>query len=82
VSWDRERKLATKNRGGTRPTHVIDLYRVHWPDFETPVAETAETMEDLRREGKDSGDSIVDPVSPEFMAPPVTRPKEQKHLAA
>ena len=33
-------------------TDVIDLYQVHWPDFETPIAETAQTMEDLRREGK------------------------------
>jgi Aldo/keto reductase family/Uncharacterized protein conserved in bacteria (DUF2076) len=30
-------------------TDVIDLYQVHWPDFETPIAETARTMEDLRR---------------------------------
>jgi aryl-alcohol dehydrogenase-like predicted oxidoreductase len=33
-------------------TDVIDLYQVHWPDFETPIAETAQTMEELRREGK------------------------------
>jgi aryl-alcohol dehydrogenase-like predicted oxidoreductase len=33
-------------------TDVIDLYQVHWPDLETPVAETARTLEDLRREGK------------------------------
>jgi aryl-alcohol dehydrogenase-like predicted oxidoreductase len=33
-------------------TDVIDLYQVHWPDFETPIAETARTIEDLRREGK------------------------------
>jgi aryl-alcohol dehydrogenase-like predicted oxidoreductase len=33
-------------------TDVIDLYQVHWPDFETPIAETARTLEDLRREGK------------------------------
>src|SRR5580704_2842892 len=33
-------------------TDVIDLYQVHWPDFETPSAETAQTMGDLRREGK------------------------------
>ena len=25
---------------------------MHWPDFETPIAETARTLEDLRREGK------------------------------
>ena len=35
-----------------RRTDVSDLYQVHWPDFETPIAETARTMEDLRREGK------------------------------
>jgi len=33
-------------------TDVIDLYQVHWPDLETPFAETAETLEALRREGK------------------------------
>jgi aryl-alcohol dehydrogenase-like predicted oxidoreductase len=33
-------------------TDVIDLYQVHWPDLETPIAETATTLEDLRREGK------------------------------
>jgi aryl-alcohol dehydrogenase-like predicted oxidoreductase len=33
-------------------TDVIDLYQVHWPDSETPIAETARTLEDLRREGK------------------------------
>jgi aryl-alcohol dehydrogenase-like predicted oxidoreductase len=33
-------------------TDVIDLYQVHWPDLETPIIETARTLEDLRREGK------------------------------
>jgi aryl-alcohol dehydrogenase-like predicted oxidoreductase len=33
-------------------TDVIDLYQVHWPDLETPIAETARVLEDLRREGK------------------------------
>jgi aryl-alcohol dehydrogenase-like predicted oxidoreductase len=33
-------------------TEVIDLYQVHWPDLETPFAQTARTLEDLRREGK------------------------------
>src|SRR3954470_6449396 len=33
-------------------TDFIDLYQVHWPDLETPIAETARTLEDLRREGK------------------------------
>jgi aryl-alcohol dehydrogenase-like predicted oxidoreductase len=33
-------------------TDVIDLYQVHWPDLETPIAETARTLDDLRRDGK------------------------------
>jgi aryl-alcohol dehydrogenase-like predicted oxidoreductase len=33
-------------------TDVIDLYQVHWPDLETPIEETARTLEDLRRAGK------------------------------
>lgn len=33
-------------------TDVIDLYQVHWPDPETPIAETARVLEDLRRAGK------------------------------
>src|ERR1700758_4406964 len=32
-------------------TDVIDLYQVHWPDVQTPIAETARALEDLRREG-------------------------------
>jgi aryl-alcohol dehydrogenase-like predicted oxidoreductase len=31
---------------------VIDLYQVHWPDLETPIADTAEALEALRQEGK------------------------------
>jgi aryl-alcohol dehydrogenase-like predicted oxidoreductase len=33
-------------------TDVIDLYQVHWPDLETPIEQTARSLEDLRREGK------------------------------
>jgi aryl-alcohol dehydrogenase-like predicted oxidoreductase len=33
-------------------TDVIDLYQVHWPDLETPLADTARTLESLRRAGK------------------------------
>jgi aryl-alcohol dehydrogenase-like predicted oxidoreductase len=33
-------------------TDVIDLYQVHWPDLETPLAQTAETLGALRQEGK------------------------------
>jgi aryl-alcohol dehydrogenase-like predicted oxidoreductase len=30
----------------------IDLYQVHWPDPETPIAETAEALSQLVKEGK------------------------------
>ena len=33
-------------------TDYIDLYQVHWPDLETPLAETARMIADLRRQGK------------------------------
>jgi aryl-alcohol dehydrogenase-like predicted oxidoreductase len=33
-------------------TDYIDLYQVHWPDLETPISETARTLEDLSYEGK------------------------------
>lgn len=33
-------------------TEVIDLYQLHWPDIETPLEETLEAMEQLRRQGK------------------------------
>lgn len=33
-------------------TDVIDLYQVHWPDPKTPIAETAETLAALQKEGK------------------------------
>ena len=33
-------------------TDHIDLYQVHWPDLETPIAETARTLKDLSHEGK------------------------------
>jgi aryl-alcohol dehydrogenase-like predicted oxidoreductase len=33
-------------------TDVIDIYQVHWPHLEAPIAETARTLKDLRREGK------------------------------
>jgi aryl-alcohol dehydrogenase-like predicted oxidoreductase len=33
-------------------TDVIDIYQVHWPDLETPIAETAEAMRDLHTQGK------------------------------
>jgi aryl-alcohol dehydrogenase-like predicted oxidoreductase len=33
-------------------TDVIDVYFCHWPDPETPLAETIETLERLREQGK------------------------------
>src|ERR1700751_5319772 len=33
-------------------TDVIDLYQVHWPDPQTPIAEVAEAMAALHRAGK------------------------------
>jgi aryl-alcohol dehydrogenase-like predicted oxidoreductase len=33
-------------------TDVIDLYQVHWPDPNTPIAEVAEAMGALRKAGK------------------------------
>jgi len=33
-------------------TDHVDLYQVHWPDRDTPVEETAGTLEELVREGK------------------------------
>jgi aryl-alcohol dehydrogenase-like predicted oxidoreductase len=33
-------------------TDVIDLYQIHWPDPETPIAEAAEAMATLFRAGK------------------------------
>jgi aryl-alcohol dehydrogenase-like predicted oxidoreductase len=33
-------------------TDVIDLYQVHWPDPHTPIAETAEAISALHRDGK------------------------------
>jgi aryl-alcohol dehydrogenase-like predicted oxidoreductase len=33
-------------------TEVIDLYQIHWPDPNTPIAEVAEAMGSLHRAGK------------------------------
>jgi aryl-alcohol dehydrogenase-like predicted oxidoreductase len=33
-------------------TDMIDLYQVHWPDPDTPIAEVAEAMASLHRAGK------------------------------
>ncbi|MCC7449075.1 MAG: aldo/keto reductase [Anaerolineae bacterium] len=33
-------------------TDVIDLYQVHWPDWDTPLEETLRALDDLIRQGK------------------------------
>lgn len=33
-------------------TDYIDLYQIHWPDYETPIEETAEAMLSLYEKGK------------------------------
>ncbi|MDG4576132.1 MAG: aldo/keto reductase [Defluviicoccus sp.] len=33
-------------------TDVIDIYQVHWPDYETPIEETAQTLKELLEQGK------------------------------
>jgi aryl-alcohol dehydrogenase-like predicted oxidoreductase len=33
-------------------TDYIDLYQVHWPNWDIPIAETLEALEKLRQEGK------------------------------
>ena len=33
-------------------TDYVDLYQIHWPDWEIPIAETVGALEELRDEGK------------------------------
>jgi aryl-alcohol dehydrogenase-like predicted oxidoreductase len=33
-------------------TDYVDLYQIHWPDQNTPLADTLGVLQDLRREGK------------------------------
>src|SRR5438309_677427 len=33
-------------------TDYVDLYQIHWPDPQTPIAETVGALEDFVREGK------------------------------
>jgi aryl-alcohol dehydrogenase-like predicted oxidoreductase len=37
---------------GALGTDYVDLYQVHWPDPATPIAETAQTLDEFVREGK------------------------------
>jgi len=63
--WDKEQLGAiTKNASRTSilneveqslrrlQTDVIDLYQVHWPDVNTPQAETMETLLEIQAQGK------------------------------
>lgn len=65
LRWEKEslgsiRKLATKESIFEEveqslqrlQTDVIDLYQVHWPDVDTPQAETMEALLKLREQGK------------------------------
>jgi len=33
-------------------TDYIDIYQIHWPDYETPIEEAALAMQELHKEGK------------------------------
>ena len=33
-------------------TNYIDIYQIHWPDFDTPIEEAAEAMNELYKAGK------------------------------
>jgi aryl-alcohol dehydrogenase-like predicted oxidoreductase len=33
-------------------TNYIDIYQIHWPDFDTPIEEAAESMNELYKSGK------------------------------
>jgi aryl-alcohol dehydrogenase-like predicted oxidoreductase len=33
-------------------TDYIDLYQLHWPDYNTPIQETMETLNDIKKAGK------------------------------
>ena len=49
AAWARQACEASLRR---LETDYIDLYTLHWPDRETPIAETLGALADLRREGK------------------------------
>ncbi|WP_447979368.1 aldo/keto reductase [Candidatus Nitrospira bockiana] len=64
IEWNVEQARAWRNSSRKRieqevedslrrlRTDRIDLYQVHWPDPETPLKETMDTLADLRRAGK------------------------------
>jgi aryl-alcohol dehydrogenase-like predicted oxidoreductase len=47
-------KVVTACEGSLKrlQTDYIDLYQIHWPNPEVPVAETLEAMENLKKDGK------------------------------
>jgi aryl-alcohol dehydrogenase-like predicted oxidoreductase len=51
LTRDRIRRAIERSLQRLRMDYV-DLYQVHWPDPETPVEETMQTMDELAREGK------------------------------
>jgi aryl-alcohol dehydrogenase-like predicted oxidoreductase len=53
---------------------VIDLYQVHWPDLQTPIENTARTLEDLRSQGKIRaiGVSNFSPAQMDVFRPPAS----------
>jgi len=46
IRWEIEQSLRRLN------VEYVDLYQMHWPDPNTPIEETMQTMADLVREGK------------------------------
>jgi len=64
LEWDAESNSVWRNSSPQRiqkevedslrrlQTDSIDIYQIHWPDPQVPLAETAGAMQDLRRRGK------------------------------
>ncbi|MGM0610805.1 MAG: aldo/keto reductase [Thermodesulfobacteriota bacterium] len=64
LEWDAEKNSVWRNSSPKRikkevedslrrlQTDSIDIYQIHWPDPQVPLAETAGAMQDLRRQGK------------------------------
>lgn len=64
LEWDAENNSVWRNSSPQRiqkevedslrrlQTDSIDIYQIHWPDPQVPLAETAGAMQDLRRQGK------------------------------
>lgn len=64
LEWNAEQTEVWRNSGPERirrevedslkrlQTDSIDIYQIHWPDAATPFEETAETLAQLKKEGK------------------------------